>query len=403
MSSEESRLPNLTSRMMGRYQRQMVLPQVGIEGQERLMESRVLIVGAGALGSAAATYLAAAGVGTLGLVDGDTVDISNLHRQILHDESQVGSLKTLSGAARLKALNPDVQVQTHAEFLSSENTLELFSHYDLIVNGSDNFPARYLVNDAAVLLKRPLVDAAILRFEGRLAVYRPGAGCYRCLFPVPPPPGTVPDCAEAGILGAVAGVMGSMQAVEALKILLQIDQPESGTLLLYDALASSWHRVPFYRDSACAVCGDAPTITQLIDYEDFCGSRTAPHVPEPKAENPAAPEFSLDVEHAARLLEDPRVALIDVRSAEEFQRGHIPRAQHWALEDLDRLAAGGRNEDPIVVVCAMGVRSVPAAQYLRSRGYNAWTLMGGTTAWTNAGLPWVLGNSPVEPDNNPRS
>ncbi len=371
---------------MARYQRQMVLPQVGIEGQQRLLASRVLIVGAGALGSAAATYLAAAGVGTLGLIDGDTVDISNLHRQILHDESHIGVLKTRSGAQRLRALNPDVHIEEHPEFLSADNIIRLFSDYDLIVNGSDNFPTRYLVNDASVLLHKPLVDAAILKFERQLAVFLPGLGCYRCLFPSPPPPGTVPDCAEAGILGAVAGVLGSMQAVEALKLLVGIVPSQQGNLLLYDALSSSWHRMSFERNPDCQICGDRPTITELIDYEDFCGSRGPSTTTQTGPMNLS--EFAMDTDQAAGLLKDPTVAGVDVRSPEEFRQGHIPGTQQCSMENLDKWV-GNNTTHRILVICASGVRSAYAAQYLRSCGYEAWTLVGGTNAWNNTGKPWV--------------
>lgn len=380
--------PQLTARQMGRYQRQMVLPEVGIDGQRQLLDSRVLVVGAGALGSAAATYLAAAGVGTVGLIDGDTVELSNLHRQILHDESQIGQLKTQSGARRLQAVNPDVCIQEHPEFLCSANVLNLFADYDLIVNGSDNFPTRYLVNDGTVRLKKPLVDAAILRFEGHLTVFRPGSGCYRCLFPTPPPPGSVPDCAEAGIFGAVAGVLGSMQAVEALKILMNLGESQAGTFLLYEALSSSWHRIPFHRDPECVVCGNHPSVTELIDYENFCGV-TSPTgrevVPVLGTE-----EFSVNVEQAARLLADPRVTILDVRAREEFMNGHVPGAVHCALEDLDELTVGHLLDAPVLVICAAGVRSAYAAKYLRSRGYKAWTLTGGMQAWLDDGRHAML-------------
>lgn len=372
----------LTARHMGRYQRQMVLPEVGIDGQSQLLASRVLVVGAGALGSAAATYLAAAGVGTVGLVDGDTVDLSNLHRQILHDESQIGRLKTESGAKRLEAVNPDVRIQAHSEFLSSTNVLDLFADYDLIVNGSDNFPTRYLVNDGSVLLKKPLIDAAILRFEGQLAVFMPGRGCYRCLFPSPPPPGTVPDCAEAGIFGAVAGVLGSMQAVEALKILLGLGKSSASTLLLYEALSSSWHRVPFHRDLECVVCGNHPSVTAPIDYENFCG--VASPTGRDVAPVQGTEEFSVNVEQAIRLMTDPRLNILDVRDQAEFVNGHVQGAVHCALEDLDQLAAHWMDA-PLLVVCAAGVRSAYAAKYLRSRGYTAWTLTGGMQTWLDTG------------------
>ncbi|NMP23358.1 molybdopterin-synthase adenylyltransferase MoeB [Sulfobacillus harzensis] len=370
-----------TARMMARYQRQMVLPQVGTHGQERLLASRVLIVGAGALGSAAATYLALAGVGILGLADGDVVELSNLHRQILHDETQVGRAKTQSGAERLRQLNPDVTVIEHQAFLTSDNMMGLASNYDLIVNGSDNFPTRYLVNDAAVLTGIPMVDAAILRFEGQLAIYRPGRGCYRCLFPVPPPRGLVPDCAEAGILGAVAGVLGSMQAVEALKILLGLNDDQEGGLLLYDALSSSWRRMVFHRDPNCAVCGDHPTVTAPIDYEVFCGSETADRAPE------GPMPYAVRVEDAADFMRNRRPLVIDIRNVEEFRAGHIPDARHCPMENLDHLVNEQIGDQPILVVCASGLRSRYAAEYLRLRGFVASTLAGGTVAWQEAGLP----------------
>ena len=380
--------PMLTARQMGRYQRQMVLPEVGMAGQRQLLASRVLIVGAGALGSAAATYLAAAGVGTVGLVDGDTVELSNLHRQILHDESQIGRLKTESGAERLRAVNPDIDIQAHPDFLSSSNVLQIFDSYHLIINGSDNFPTRYLVNDAAVILNKPLIDAAILRFEGQLAVFRPGRGCYRCLFPTPPPPGSVPDCAEAGILGAVAGVLGSMQAVEALKVLLNLDKSGASALVMYDALSANWHRMPFGRDPECVVCGHHPTIVEPIDYEGFCAV-TSPNagqdIPVHRAD-----AFSVNVEQAVRMMRNPNLTILDVRDENEFETGHVPRSHHCALQDLDEWTTKHKPDAPVLVICAVGVRSAHAATYLRSCGYDAWTLIGGMKSWLSGGQDAVL-------------
>ena len=371
-----------SAREMARYQRQLVLPEVGIEGQRRLRENSVLVIGAGALGSAAATYLAAAGVGRIGLLDGDRVDATNLHRQILHASADVGRPKAESGAERLQALNPDIAVEPHRAFLSRENALGLLGGYDLIVNGSDNFPTRYLVNDAAVFLRKPWVDAAILRFEGQLAVFRPGRGCYRCLFPTPPPPGTVPSCAEAGILGAVAGVLGSMQAVEALKILLGLQDDESARLLLYDALRSTWHAVPFRNDPRCPVSGAHPTITELQDYEGFCG------VPLPTEATPsdAAPVFALSRELAAERLRAGELRVLDVMTPEEYARGHLPGAKLTPLEALDTVGAG----PPVLTVCAVGVRSQYAAQYLRAHAIDAFSLEGGTAGWANDGRPLVV-------------
>lgn len=366
------------ARTMGRYQRQMVLPDVGFDGQRRLLESRVLIVGAGALGSAAATYLVAAGVGVVGLVDGDTVELSNLHRQIVHDEGQVGRPKTESAAMRLGAMNSDVKVVQHPYFIHRDNALDLFAQYDLIVNGSDNFPTRYLVNDAAVFTKKPLVDAAILRFEGHLAVFRPGFGCYRCLFPTPPPPGSVPDCATAGIFGAVAGVLGSMEAVEALKILLDLAHPQTNTFLVYEALGGTFNRMPLRRDPDCVVCGEHPQITELIDYENFCGLPKA--VSLSPVGTPSSPDFSIEVKDAQRMIDNQAVTIVDVRSQSEFDASHIEGARHCLLEDLDGLLLD-ETQGSVLVVCAIGVRSAYAVDYLRSRGVSAWTLAGGMAAW----------------------
>ena len=368
---------------IARYQRQMVLPELGLGGQRRLLESRILVIGAGALGSAAATYLALAGVGTLGIVDGDRVDLSNLHRQILHAASDVGRDKTESAAARLNAINPDVRVVQHHTFLARDNARDLVAEYDIIVNGSDNFPTRYLLNDAAVMVGRPVVDAAILRFEGQLTVFQPGQGCYRCLFPEPPPPGTVPSCAEAGVLGAMAGVLGSMQAVEAIKIATGMGTSAAGRFLIFDALRAEWRQFAWRRNPACAVCGDAPTITELVDYEAFCG------VPGPEAELP--PElaaYELTPEEAARRRE-VGYTVLDVREPLEWtQLGHIPGAIHQPLHDVAASDAVHLKE-PVLCVCAMGQRSRKAAEALRSRGVEAYSLAGGLVAWLNQGLPWT--------------
>ncbi len=253
-----------------RYSRHIILPEVGGKGQKRLLAARVAIVGAGGLGSPAALYLAAAGVGTLGIIDGDVVDLSNLQRQILHHVQDIGRPKTESARESIAAINPEVQVIPHPVRLSSENALSILADYDLVLNACDNFPTRYLVNDACVLLGKPLVDGSIFRFEGQVTVYRPGQGCYRCLFPAPPPPGSVPTCAQAGVLGAVAGLIGVIQATEVIKLILGIGRSLAGRLLLVDALAMNGREVQIRRDPACPVCGDSPTITHLIDYNEFC-------------------------------------------------------------------------------------------------------------------------------------
>ncbi len=256
-----------------RYSRHLVLREVGGAGQRKLLAAKVLLVGAGGLGSPAATYLAAAGVGTLGIVDFDVVDLSNLQRQILHHTDDIGRAKTESAAESLRAINPDVSVIGHQVQLSSANALDIMRGYDVVVNGSDNFPTRYLVNDACVLLGKPLVDGSVLQFEGQLTVYHAAAGgpCYRCVFPAPPPPGQVPTCAEAGVLGVVPGVIGSLEALETIKLILGTGTPLLGRLLLFDALDMSFSIVKIRRHPACPICGDHPTITELIDYEEFCG------------------------------------------------------------------------------------------------------------------------------------
>jgi MoaD family protein len=261
----------LTEQQVLRYSRHIIMPQVGSVGQRRLMEARVLILGAGGLGSPAALYLALAGVGTLGIVDFDAVDLSNLQRQILHCTEDVARPKVESARETIAAHNPDVRVVPHNVALTSENALDIISQYDIVVNGMDNFPARYLTNDACVFLRKPLVDGSVLLFDGQATVYLPGKGCYRCLYPTPPPPGLVPSCAEAGVLGALPGVIGCIQAIETIKLILAVGESLSGRLLLFDALSMEWRSVRINRDPECAVCGDHPTVTALIDYEEFCG------------------------------------------------------------------------------------------------------------------------------------
>ncbi|HKZ50362.1 MAG TPA: ubiquitin-like small modifier protein 1 [Dehalococcoidia bacterium] len=260
-----------------RYSRHIIMPSVGGAGQRKLLESKVLIVGAGGLGSPAAIYLAMAGVGTLGLVDFDRVDLSNLQRQILHHTKDVGRPKVESARDTIAAYNPDVAVVAHNEPLTAENAFETLGPYDIVLNGADNFATRYLVNDACYLLGKPLVDGSIFMFEGQVTVFLPGQGCYRCLFPAPPPPGLVPNCAEAGVLGVLPGVVGCIQATEAAKLVLEIGEALVGRLLLFDALAMEFRQVRTRRDPECPLCGDNPTIRELIDYEEFCGSPFATH------------------------------------------------------------------------------------------------------------------------------
>jgi adenylyltransferase/sulfurtransferase len=263
----------MTDDQRHRYSRHTIIPEVGEQGQLRLLDAKVLLIGAGGLGSPAAMYLAAAGVGTLGIVDFDVVDVSNLQRQILHRVDGVGHPKVESAIEAIANLNADVTVVPHQVLLSSDNALDIIKDYDVVINGSDNFPTRYLVNDACALLGKPLVDGSIFRFEGQLTVFDPAHGgpCYRCLYPDPPPPGEVPSCAEGGVLGVLPGIIGSMQAAEAVKLILGIGEPLAGQLVLFDALDARFRQVKVHKDPDCPVCGENPTVTELIDYEQFCG------------------------------------------------------------------------------------------------------------------------------------
>lgn len=261
----------LTPYQVRRYSRHIIMPQVGSAGQRRLLDSRVLIVGAGGLGSPVAIYLALAGIGTLGIVDYDVVDVTNLQRQILHHDADIGRSKVESARETLLAYNPDLEVVTFEEPITSENAMEMMSGFDVVVSGADNFAARYLINDAAYLSGKPLVDGSILMFDGRATTYVPGKGCYRCVFPDPPPPGEVPNCSEAGVLGMLPGMVGSIQAAETVKVLLGTGEPLVGRLLLIDALDMDFREVKVRQDPDCPLCGDEPTVTELIDYEVFCG------------------------------------------------------------------------------------------------------------------------------------
>ena len=268
--------PQLTPEQVKRYSRHIIMPQIGSGGQRKLMDAKVLVVGAGGLGGPVALYLALAGVGTIGLVDFDVVDLSNLQRQVLHNSETVGMPKVESAIQTLNRYNPEVNVVAHEFPINSENAMDLIAQYDIVVNGADNFATRYLVNDAAYLSGKPVVDGSILIFDGQVSVYEPGKGCYRCLFPEPPPPGLVPNCAEAGVLGALTGTIGSIQATETVKLVLGIGETLTGRLLLVDALNMEFRVVRARRNPACPLCGDDPTVTELIDYEVFCGLAPAP-------------------------------------------------------------------------------------------------------------------------------
>ncbi len=389
-------LPELDPSTLRRYSRHLVLPEVGPEGQRRLLASRVLVVGAGGLGSPVALYLAAAGVGTIGLVDFDTVDESNLQRQVLYGVSDVGRLKLDAAAERLADLNPHVRVVPHPVRLTSENALDVLDGYDVVVDGSDNFPTRYLVNDACVLSGKPYVYGSIFRFEGQVAVFWGAHGpCYRCLFAEPPPPGLVPSCAEGGVLGVLPGVIGALQANEAIKLLLPPAagaESALGRLVTFDALRLRFRELRLKKNPECPVCSDEPTLTVLIDYEAFCAGATE----EPEvAAGPAAPAGSDGVElpfeiaprELAAWIEAGRpLRLLDVRTPMEHQIARLDGAALIPVQELDRRAGEvegiGRPEDPLVVYCHHGVRSHQATTLLRERGYPAINLAGGIDAWS---------------------
>ena len=372
-----------------RYARHLVLPEVGLDGQCRLKSARVLVVGAGGLGSPVALYLAAAGVGTLGLVDFDEVDATNLQRQILHGESDVGRLKLDSARDRLAETNPHVQVVAHGARLSSGNALSVLADYDVVVDGTDNFPTRYLVNDACVMLRKPNVYGSVHRWEGQVSVFATEGGpCYRCLFREPPPPGLVPNCAEGGVLGVVPGVVGSLQALETVKLILGQGSPLAGRLLIFDGLDLEWREVSIRRDPACPVCSDNPTQTELIDYELFCGVEPeAEHMIHPANEEgrePAGPGGIDVLEASTRLGGEAPPFLLDVRETYEWDISNlapqgavlIPMGEVGArLDEIPR-------ERQIIVHCRTGVRSGDVANQLWRAGYrNVLNMEGGINAW----------------------
>jgi adenylyltransferase/sulfurtransferase len=380
--TEAGALPPLTNDEIKRYSRHLIMPEVGVDGQRKLKAAKVLCIGAGGLGSPVAMYLAAAGVGTLGIVDFDTVDFSNLQRQILHSTLDVGRPKLQSAKDKLTALNPEIEIRTHETALSSENALDLFAPYDIIVDGTDNFPTRYLVNDACVLLGKPNAYGSIFRFEGQASVFATKDGpCYRCLYPEPPPPGLVPSCAEGGVLGVLPGIIGVIQATEAIKLILGVGEPLIGRFLLYDALRMRFRELRLRKDPDCPVCGTHPTVTTLIDYEQFCG--VTPAAPEPttvsQGTNPT--EISA-LELKARLDRGDRLRIIDVREPNEFQINRIPGAELMPLGDVPRRYHELDPAEEIVVQCKVGGRSARAADFLRSVGFTrVLNLTGGILDW----------------------
>jgi adenylyltransferase/sulfurtransferase len=374
-------LPQLTNDEIKRYSRHLIMPEVGVDGQRRLKAGKVLCIGAGGLGSPAAMYLAAAGVGTIGLVDYDVVDFSNLQRQIIHGTPDVGRSKLASAKDRLHAINPHVDIPTYETALSSENALQLFEPYDVILDGTDNFPTRYLTNDACVLLGKPNAYGSIFRFEGQASVFATKNGpCYRCLYPEPPPPGLVPSCAEGGVLGVLPGIIGVIQATEAVKLIAGIGEPLIGRFLIYDALRMHFRELKLRKDPDCPVCGTHPTVKKLIDYEQFCGLRPAAAEAAPvNASNSL--EISA-VELKQRLDRGEKLRIIDVREPNEWQINRIPGAQLIPLGEIPRRYAELDPDEELVMQCKMGGRSAKAADFLRSVGFKrVLNLRGGILEW----------------------
>jgi len=356
-----------------RYARHFTLPEVGAAGQERLRSSKVLVVGAGGLGSPVALYLAAAGVGTLGLVDFDTVDLSNLQRQILHGSASVGTPKLESAAARIADLNPHVAVECFPERLTSDNAFDVLRPFDIVVDGSDNFPTRYLINDACVLLEKPYVYGAIFRFEGQASLFAVNDGpCYRCLYAEPPPPDLVPTCAEGGVLGVLPGIIGSIQALETIKWILGLGDSLAGRLLLLDGLAMKLRELSVRKDPACPVCGENPTVRELLDYEAFCGVESGHGLGQM--------EVAVATLHQ-QLEQGMEVQLVDVRERYEWDICRLPEAKHIPLGQLHAQLSELDSGLPIVTYCHTGVRSLRAAEMLSSAGYRTLSLAGGVEAW----------------------
>ena len=371
-------LPELSREEILRYSRHLLIPEVGLEGQRKLKNSSALIIGTGGLGSPVALYLAAAGIGRIGLVDYDVVDSSNLQRQVIHGTSTVGTLKVESARAKLADLNPDIQLDIYNEPYTSENALRIAADYDIILDGTDNFPTRYLTNDVAVFLGKPNVYASIYRFDGQVSVFYAKEGpCYRCLFPEPPPPGLVPSCAEGGVLGVLPGTIGTIQATEALKVLLGIGEPLIGKLLLYNALDMSFDFVKLKKNPNCRVCGPNADIKELIDYEEFCGVPSHDH-----EEGSAGANWDITVTELAERVKTNHLKLIDVREPHELEISRLPNATNIPLGQLAARLSELDSAEDMVLFCKSGARSTRALELLTSAGFKkVKNLKGGINAW----------------------
>ncbi len=372
-------LPDLSRDEILRYSRHLLIPEVGLEGQKKLLSSSVLVIGTGGLGSPVALYLAAAGIGRIGLVDFDVVDSSNLQRQIIHGTGTVGTLKVELARARLHDLNPEIQVDIYNEPFTSENAMRIAHDYDLLVDGTDNFPTRYLVNDLAVLTGKPDVFGSIYRFDGQASVFYAKEGpCYRCLFPEPPPPGLVPSCAEGGVLGVLPGTIGTIQATEAIKLLLGIGSSLVGRLLLYNALDMSFETIKLKKNPDCKVCGPHPEVTELIDYEEFCGVPGFDH-----DEGSAGKNWDISASDLAmRLKMGEKLRLIDVREPHELAISSLPEEENFPLGQLAARLSELDSAQELVLFCKTGVRSTRALELLVSAGFKkVKNLHGGINAW----------------------
>src|ERR1022692_797653 len=363
-----------------RYSRHLIMPEVGMEGQLKLKNASVLLVGAGGLGAPLGLYLAAAGIGKIGMVDFDVVDFTNLQRQVIHGTKDVGKKKLDSAFETMADINPYVKLVRHEMALSSENAFEIFKDYDIVVDGTDNFPTRYLVNDACVLLNKPNVYGSIFRFEGQATVFAyEGGPCYRCLYPEPPPPGLVPSCAEGGVLGILPGVIGLIQATETVKLILGIGEPLVGRLLLYDALAMRFRELKLRKNPECPVCGDHPTVTKLIDYQQFCGILQQ-----------VTTEGDIDpVEVKAKIDRGDKLLLIDGREPHEYQICRIPTAKLIPLGELPQRLNEFDPDIEITAHCKSGIRSAKAVALLKNAGFRARNMKGGILAWSDKVDPSV--------------
>ncbi|HEY5901701.1 MAG TPA: molybdopterin-synthase adenylyltransferase MoeB [Anaerolineales bacterium] len=371
-------LPGLTRDEILRYSRHLLIPEVGLEGQRKLKGSSALVIGTGGLGSPVALYLAAAGVGRIGLVDYDVVDSSNLQRQVIHGTSTIGKLKVESAKARLLDLNPDVEVETYNEPFTSENAMRIARSYDILIDGTDNFPTRYLTNDVSVFLGKPIVYGSIFRFDGQVSVFDARTGpCYRCLFPEPPPPGLVPSCAEGGVLGVLPGTIGTLQATEALKVLLGIGEPLIGKLLLYNALDMSFDFVKLKKNPHCRVCGPEADVKELIDYEEFCGVPGHDH-----EEGSAGAGWDITAPELAERVKSNHLKLLDVREPHELQISALEGAVNIPLGQLAAHLSELDSAEDMVVFCKGGTRSARALELLVSAGFKkVKNLKGGINAW----------------------